>query len=180
MCEDEDRWSFGDPCFIYHGKIIPQDFPYVCILVQGRPRHHKDAFSCRHPQMERGKRAKILAPFDALDGYSDMIAEEERVTEERMALGEHELEMLNQKLNLIAEMVDAGERPDVTFTVFVPDERKDGGKYVVVRDTVKRVDMVEKIVVLMSTQGYGRVNRTIEIDKICSIHGGLVDDIYEL
>ena len=122
------------------------------------------------------KRAAQFSPFDALDGYSDMIAEEERVTDERMALGEHELEMLN----LIAEMVDSGERPDVTFTVFVPDERKDGGKYVVVRDTVKRVDLVENQVVLMSTQGYGRVNRTIEIDKIVGINGNLVDDLDKL
>ena len=123
------------------------------------------------------KRAAQFSPFDALDGYSDMIAEEERVTDELLELGEHELEMLNQKLNLIAEMVDAGERPDVTFTVFVPDERKNGGKYVVIRDTVKRVDMVDKKVVLMSTQGYGRVNRTIEIDKIVGINGDLIDDL---
>ena len=49
----EEDWSLDDPCYIYHGKIVPYDFPYICILVQGRPRHYKDS---RYPQMERGKR----------------------------------------------------------------------------------------------------------------------------
>ena len=125
-------------------------------------------------RMSMYKRAGQFSPFDALAGYSDMIAEEERVTDERMEQGEHDLEALNRKLNLIAEMVDKGEHPDVTFTVFVPDERKVGGKYVEIIDTVKRIDMVEKKVVLMSTQGYGRVNRTIEINCIISINGGML------
>ena len=101
MCEDEDRWSFGDPCFIYHGKIIPQDFPYVCILVQGRPRHHKDAFSCRHPPMERGKRAKIFAPFDALDGYSDCIASKQVQYCRKIELDDAEKEDLNHRLSIL-------------------------------------------------------------------------------
>ena len=101
MCEDEDRWSFGDPCFIYHGKIIPQDFPYVCILVQGRPRHQKDAFSWRHPQMERGKRAKIFAPFDALDGYSDCIASKQVQYCGKIELDDAEKEELNRRLTIL-------------------------------------------------------------------------------
>ena len=101
MCEDEDRWSFGDPCFIYHGKIIPQDFPYVCILVQGRPRHQKDAFSCRLPQMERRKRAKIFAPFDALDGYSDCIASKQVQYCGKIELDDAEKEELNRRLTIL-------------------------------------------------------------------------------
>ena len=121
--------------------------------------------------------AAQFSPFDALAGYSDMIAEEERVTDKRMALGEHELVVLNQKLNLIAELVDEGEHPEVTFTVFVPDRKKSGGKYVDITDTVKRVDMVEKKVILASTEGYGRVKKTIEIDRIITISREIVDEL---
>ena len=141
---------------------------------------HPHWVSPTRKRMSLYNRAAQFSPFDALAGYSDMIAEEERVTDKRMALGEHELLVLNQKLKLIAELVDEGERPEVTFIVFVPDERKDGGRYVEITDVVKRIDMVEKKVILDSTEGYGRVNKTIEIDKISFIHGNLVDDLDKL
>ena len=137
---------------------------------------HPHWVSLTRKRMSLYNRAAQFSPFDALAGYSDMIVEEARVTDKRLALGQHELLVLNQKLNLIAELVDEGEHPEVTFTVFVPDRKKSGGKYVDITDTVKRVDMVEKKVILASTDGYGRVNRTIRIDKIFSIHGNLVDD----
>ena len=131
-------------------------------------------------QMSLYNRAAQFSPFDALAGYSDMIAEEARVTDGRLELGEYELGILNRKLNLITEMVDEGEHPEVTFTVFVPDKRKDGGRYVEITDVVKRIDLVEKKVILASTEGYGRVNKTIEVDKISSIHGNLVDNLDKL
>ena len=121
-------------------------------------------------------RAAQFSPFDALAGYSDMIAEEERMTDGHLELGEYELGILNRKLNLLSDLIDEGTHPCVTFTVFVPDERKTGGRYVEITDVVKRIDMVEKKVILASTEGYGRVNKTIGIDKISSIHGNLVDD----
>ena len=138
---------------------------------------HPHWVSPTRKRMSLYNRAAQFSPFDALAGYSDMIAEEERVTDKRMALGEHELLVLNQKLKLIAELVDEGERPEVTFTVFVPDRKKSGGKYVDITDTVKRVDMVEKKVILASTEGYGRVNKTIEVDRIMSISGEKVDTL---
>ena len=138
---------------------------------------HPHWVSPTRKRMSLYNRAAQFSPFDALAGYSDMIAEEERVTDGHLELGEYELSILNRKLNLLSDLIDEGTHPCVTFSVFVPDERKAGGKYIEITDVVKRVDMVEKKIVLMSTQGYGRVNRTIEIDKIISIHGNLVDDL---
>ena len=53
---------------------IPVSYPYIHVLVRGRPQHRDDDFSRRHPRMEQPRRAKIFAPFDALDGHSAEIA----------------------------------------------------------------------------------------------------------
>jgi hypothetical protein len=55
-------------------------FPYVRVLVRGRP-EHREAFP-KHPPMDREHRAKIFAPFDALDGFSAMIRQKDRLCEE--------------------------------------------------------------------------------------------------
>ena len=98
-----------------------------------------------------------------------------------------ELEQLNQKLTLIADVLEDGNKPRLTFTIFVPDERKAGGKYVEVTDTVKRIDATARKVVLMSekeAEGYRKeaesyrphgLNKTLDFDKIVAIHGDLVD-----
>ena len=61
--------------------------------------------------------------------------------------------------------------------IFVPDQLKAGGSYVEVTDAVKRVDMTARKVVLMSTEGYGKLNKAIDFDRIIDIHGELVDYI---
>lgn len=91
------------------------------------------------------------------------------------ALNRWELEQLNQKLSLIADVTDDGEHPEISFTVFVPDKFKAGGSYETITDTVKKVDSVYRKVVLMSTEGKGGMNKTIDFDKIIEIHGELVD-----
>ena len=58
---------------------MPADFRHADLLRRGRPLHRRfDDFSLRHPAMDPGRRAKIFAPFDALAGFSDAIAAEER------------------------------------------------------------------------------------------------------
>ena len=54
-------------------RRIPVSLPYVRVLVRGFPVHTDDDFALRHPRMERSLRAKIFAPFDALEGFSDRI-----------------------------------------------------------------------------------------------------------
>lgn len=120
-------------------------------------------------------RAAQFSAFDALAGYTDMVAEEQRETDKELVLSESALENLNQKLNLIADVIADGNHPELTFTVFKPDERKAGGSYAEISDTVKKVDTVARKLVLMSTEGRGGLNRTIDFDKIISISGELVD-----
>ena len=45
---------------------IPLTFPYILLLFCGAP-------SFSRPRMPRDRRAKLFAPFDALDGFSDTI-----------------------------------------------------------------------------------------------------------
>ena len=139
------------------------------------------------PHMSLYDRAAQFAPFAALTGYDDMIVEEARETDTRVELEGWELEQLNQKLTLIADVLEDGNKPRLTFTVFVPDEKKTGGKYVEVTDTVKRIDATARKVVLMSERdvvglkkdatGYKSCgsNKTIDFDRIVAIHGDLVD-----
>ena len=57
---------------------MPADFRYREVFLKGRPKHDRlDAFRIRHPQMDVGKRAKIFAPFDALSGLHERLAQAE-------------------------------------------------------------------------------------------------------
>ena len=103
------------------------------------------------PHMSLYDRAAQFSSYKALSGYEDMVAEEARLTEDKISLEDFELELLNQKLQLIAD----SHHPTVTFTVFVPDQTKAGGSYAEITDTVKRVDMTAKKIVLMSTRESG-------------------------
>lgn len=127
------------------------------------------------PHMSLYDRAAQFSAFDALAGYTDMVREEQRLTDAAVELEDTELERLNQKLSLIADVIADGHHPTVTITHFVPDEHKAGGAYVEVTDEVKRIDVVQRKVILMTTEGPGRINKTIDFDKIINITGDLVD-----
>ena len=106
---------------------------------------HPHWVSPTHPPMSLYDRAAQFAPFAALTGYEDMISEEARLVDNRIELGAEELEKLNRKLNRLSEALDAGERPVVTVTYFVPDPLKPGGLYETVTEAVRRVDPVNGI-----------------------------------
>ena len=81
---------------------LPFGFKYAAAFLSGRPQHTRfDDFSRKHPQMERGKRAKIFAPFDALDGYSDSINSKNVEYVERLELEETDRIELNRRLQIL-------------------------------------------------------------------------------
>ena len=69
---------------------MPGNFRYRDVFLKGKPRHDRyDPFRIRHPRMDRGKRAKIFAPFDALKGFREAVAAEEaRSSEEGTPTGD--------------------------------------------------------------------------------------------
>lgn len=105
--------------------------------------HHQ---SGTRPHMSLHDRAAQFSPFAALTGYDAAVEEAARLTEQKLELSEEEKATLSAKLTEIKEHIK--ERPEVTVTYFVPDERKAGGTYVTVTGTVRRIDEFERIVVM--------------------------------
>ena len=105
--------------------------------------HH---ISKKHPQMSLEARAAQFAPFAALTGYDDAVKETARLTNERIDLDDEAKMMLDAKLQVIREQLS--EKPLVTITYFVPDAKKDGGKYVTTNGNVKKIDDYKHLIIL--------------------------------
>lgn len=117
-----------------------------------------------HPPMSIENRAAQFLPFAALTGYDAAIQETARLTDRRLELDEDEKLMLSGKLQLIQDTIKT--RPLVKVTYFVPDTRKEGGAYVVALGRVKKVDAIERQIVM--TDG-----RCIPIDEVYAVDGDL-------
>lgn len=105
--------------------------------------HH---VSKTRPQMDRQNRAAQFSPFAALTGYEDAVAEEARLTEARIELTDGRMAEINERLVLLRE--HEGEHPAVTICYYRQDERKAGGAYLTVSDTVRRLDEYERKIIL--------------------------------
>ncbi|MDL2225044.1 hypothetical protein LJC20_02400 [Eubacteriales bacterium OttesenSCG-928-M02] len=121
--------------------------------------HH---VSSKHPQMPRENRAAQFAPFAALTGHDAAIKETARLTDRKIELGECDIADLNMKLNMLADMVN--EHPEITVTYFRSDEKKEGGAYVSITGTLKRIDDYEHAIVFID-------GTVIVIDDIIEIDG---------
>ena len=81
--------------------------------------------SLNHPRMSLHDRAAQFSPFAALTGHHTAIAETGRLTDQRIELDESEIARVDAALQHLQELLP--ERPTVSITYFVPDERKSGG-----------------------------------------------------
>lgn len=122
--------------------------------------------SRKYPRMSLEERSAQFAPFSALTGYAEAIKETERVTDRRKDIDESLRSILDSKLQLIHEYIDM--KPSITFTYFVPDLKKDGGKYVTVTNSVKKIDNYEYVIVLEDMT-------VIPILEIVDIEGEIFD-----
>lgn len=84
-------------------------------------------YSEKHPQMPNHERASQFAPFAALTGYDDAVAEMARLTTARIPLGDDAIAELDRKLRLAGQMADT--TPELTVLFFLPDKKKAGGAY---------------------------------------------------
>lgn len=147
--------------------------------------HHQ---SPTRPHMSLYNRAAQFASFDALSGYSDMVIEEARLTDKAVVLDEGAIERLNQKLSVIADVIEDGYEPQIKVLYFVPDRLKAGGEYAEYSGTVKKIDTITKKIVFSEAEtgdesrmpgkelGKGqRSKKAVDIGSIVEIHGELVD-----
>lgn len=104
--------------------------------------------STRRQPMPIHDRAAQFAPYDALTGYSAMVRETARLTDEDADLDEGQMEAISLRLQLIGEALERGEQPAVEITSFVPDARKRGGSYEITVGMVRRLDPIGGSVIL--------------------------------
>ena len=105
--------------------------------------------SPRHPPMPMAQRAAQFAPFAALTGYEEIIAEAARLTAQRVELSEDAGRELDERLSLLAAKTEApGALAAVELTWFVEDGLKLGGEYVTRTLTVRRVDRTFRLLEL--------------------------------
>lgn len=97
-----------------------------------------------HPRMSKYKRSAQFAPFAALVGYDEQVQECSRLTDKRLEIDDELKEKINNKLNIINELIK--NSPEVEITYFIPDEKKDGGKYITEIGNVKRIDYVNRFI----------------------------------
>ena len=116
--------------------------------------------SLKHPSMSREDRAAQFAPFSALNGHKETIIESERIVDEKIVLDENKLSILNRILNIIKGNIK--QKPQVVITYFEVDSKKEGGKYLTVGDTVKKIDEYDYIIILEN-------GLSIEIENIYNI-----------
>ncbi len=131
--------------------------------------HHT---SKKYPRMSLEARSAQFAPFAALTGYDEVLIETARLTNERVEIDETIKVIIDSKLQIIKEHIM--EKPLITFMYFVPDLKKDGGKYVTVTGNVKKIDEYRNVLILE--------NKTeIPISEIIDINENIVKNyIFDL
>lgn len=140
---------------------IPADFKYKGTYQKGRPQHEKYSdFWRKHIPMDPAHRAKIFAPFDALDGFDEGITAKEIVYCPRREMDE---ELLDRELRNLT----AHDSP-VTISYFVPceDPCSDAfdlglGRYESITGTVDKIDR--------QTQTIAIAGKTICFEDIADI-----------
>ena len=123
--------------------------------------HH---ISKARPQMPMSDRAAQFAPFAALTGYDSAIKETGRLTDEKIELDEEALTALDMRYQLLTDALET--RPEVTITFFQADERKEGGAYLTVTGTVKKIDTFERLITMQD-------GTKIPMDDVLSMEGSL-------
>lgn len=121
--------------------------------------HH---ISPTRPQMRRIDRAAQFAPFAALTGYDASIRETARLTQPRIELSEDQKAELDRR----QELLITARSPQLQVTYFVPDKRKDGGRYVTHTGTLKRI--IPELRVLLMEDG-----TVIGLDDVLELGGPL-------
>ena len=143
---------------------MPADFRYREVFLKGKPRHDKyDPFRIRHPRMNRGHRAKIFAPFDALKGFNEAVSAKEVLYESRIELSPEDAAELDRRLTILHNLtfnsrMARANRVQVSVIYYQPcldlnhDDYGLRGQYQTITGICWNVD--------------AEVNRTILIDKM--------------
>ena len=99
----------------------------------------------KHPRMSLHQRSAQFAPFAALTGYEGQVKETARLTDKRIEIDEELKQILDMKIQVIKEKISS--KPELEITYFIPDDKKDGGRYETIFDNISKIDNYnEKII----------------------------------
>ena len=104
-----------------------------------------------NPDIEKDFPDKILreaqfAPFAALTGHDEAVKETARLTDQRIEIDEYAKDVLDRRLNYIKEHNEDEQMFSITY--FLPDKKKEGGRYVTVTDTIFKIKMYENMLLM--------------------------------
>ena len=100
----------------------------------------------RHLRMPISDRAAQFSPFAALTGFSGVIDEVGRNTEEKIILDEKEKDRINRILTLLKSEIT--RKPVIKITAFVPDAKKEGGSYQTFKGGLLKIDEFKRNLIL--------------------------------
>ena len=100
-----------------------------------------------HKKMSMESRAAQFAPFAALTGYSEKIKEVSRLTDDRIDMFDDYKLIIDRKLQEIKEHIN--ERLKVSVIYFIKDNKKNGGKYIEYIGIIRRIDLVNKVIIFI-------------------------------
>ena len=96
-----------------------------------------------HPRMSIRQRAAQFAPFAALTGYENKVEEMGRITYEKKEMLEDKVSEIDLKLLMLNGHIK--ERPRVSVTYFVKDDKKSGGLYKNYIGNLKCIDNINGV-----------------------------------
>ena len=86
------------------------------------------------------------------------------------------MDQLSRKLNQIDGVIIGGQRPIISITYFIPDEKKAGGRYSTITAQIKRIDTANQKMILV-TKDQPDLPETISFDRIMDLQGDILKDI---
>ncbi len=119
-----------------------------------------------HLRMDRSARAAQFAPFAALTGYAEAINEVGRLVDKKRELTDEEKLIISNRINYLIENKDKDY--EVIIIYFIADLKKDGGKYLSINGVIKKVDIVNKFIMVNKKKIY--------IEDIIMINSNIFDE----
>lgn len=119
-----------------------------------------------HLRMDRSARAAQFAPFAALTGYAEAINEVGRLVDKKRELTDEEKLIISNRINYLIENKDKDY--EVIIIYFIADLKKDGGKYLSINGVIKKVDIVNRFIMVNKKKIY--------IEDIIMINSNIFDE----
>ena len=115
----------------------------------------KRPISKKHQPMSIYNRAGQFSPFAALTNYSNIIAEEGRLTKSQIDLNEDQIVEIDRVLQYVKNNLNT----KVNIIYFVKDNKKEGGDYLNIEDNISKINEDSRLI-------YFKNGNIISIDDI--------------